>query len=525
MMASRFRSALLLLVVTLPLSAADSVYLVKGVTIHDGSGKAPIKGNLLIKGERIVGIGDVEGEKDAIVVDGSGLIAAPGFIDLHTHSDDAMTAKSTRANLNYLTQGVTTVITGNCGSGPTDVGAYFTTMDKGGIGSNVIHMAPHNSIRRKAMGNVNRAPNADELKKMEQLVDQAMKDGAWGMSTGLIYNPGTYSKTDELIALARVASQHGGIYVSHIRNEGTQVLEATEEILTIGREAKLPVHISHMKASGPKAWGLAADQVALVEKARKKGQIVTADQYPYIASSTSLSATVIPSRFREGTSKDFQERLNDPDQAKLIRKGISDTVEGRDGANRIRIASYKPNQKWAGKTLAEIAKDEKKDVVELVLEIEKNGGAGIVNFGMKEEDVRHIMKQDFVATASDGSARVPDGETMPHPRSYGTFPRKIALYAVTEKVISVEHAIRSCSGLPADILSFPERGYLKKGYYADIVILDLANFKDVATFDKPHQYSTGVKYLFVNGQLVIKDGKYTDALAGKVLRHKAPSKS
>ncbi len=444
---------------------------------------------------------------------------APGFIDLHTHSDYPLLRAATRANRNYLFQGVTTVVTGNCGAGPVDVAEYFAKLEKNGVGTNVIHQVPHNDIRQKAMGNANRAPTTAELKKMEDLVDQAMRDGAWGLSTGLIYTPGTYSKTDELIALAKVAAKHGGFYASHIRDEGSQVLEATAEAIHIGREAGLPVHISHMKASGKSVWGKSADQIALVEKARKAGQVVTADQYPYVASSTSLAATVIPARYREGSKEDFQARLDDPEVGPKIRKAIEAALTARDGGKTVRIASYKKNPAWHGKDLAAIAKLEGKPAVEIVLEIERNGGAGVVKFGMSEEDVRLIMKQPWVATASDGSSQVPTPDTVPHPRSYGCFPRKIGHYALVEKVLPLEQALRSASGLPADILKLPERGYLKAGWYADVVVFDPETFRDTATYDKPHQYAPGVKYLFVNGKLAIAEGKYTDALAGKVLRH------
>jgi N-acyl-D-aspartate/D-glutamate deacylase len=264
--------------------------------------------------------------------------------------------------------------------------------------------------------------------------------------------------------------------------------------------------------------------VALIEKARKAGQKVTADQYPYVASSTSLAATLIAPQFRAGERKAYLARLDDADQSPRVRKGIENRLEGRDGGSRIRIARYKPKPEWQGKDLAAIAKEENKDVVDIVLEIERNGGAQIVNFGMSEEDVRLLMRQPWVATASDGSAQELTAKTVPHPRSYGCFPRKIGYYALVEKVLPVERAVRSASGLPADILQFPERGYLKPGYFADVVVFDPEKYRDVATFDKPHQYATGVRYLFVNGQLAIEDGKYTEALAGKVLRHKDPAR-
>ncbi len=490
----------------------------RGATLHDGSGKPGQKGDLAIKGDRIVAVGAFKTAGKPQVIEADGLIVAPGFIDLHTHSDTALTQPATRSNLNYLLQGVTTVITGNCGSGPTDVAAYFKTLEKNGVGSNVIHQVPHNSIRQKVTGNTNRAPTAKELRQLEELVDQGMKDGAWGLSTGLIYNPGTYSKTDELIALAKIAARHGGFYASHIRDEGTGLLAAIEEALTIGRDAGLPVHISHMKASGRKSWGKAADAIALVAQARANGQQVTADQYPYPASSTSLSATVVPAVFREGSRKDFLARLDDAEQGPRVRKAIENSLAGHSDGQSLRIAQYGPKPAWQGKDIAAIAKQEKKSALDIVLEIERQGGAQIVNFGMSEEDVRLIMKQDFVATASDGGARVP-GDSVPHPRSYGTFPRKIGRFAIEEKTVPLEHAIRSASGLPADILRLPERGYLKAGYFADLVVFDPKTYRDPATYEKPHQYATGVRYLFVNGVAVVRDGKYTGALAGKVLRH------
>jgi N-acyl-D-aspartate/D-glutamate deacylase len=501
--------------------AVEADIVIRGATLYDGSGAAGVVGDLSVRGERIVAVGNFAVAGKPRILDGKGLVVAPGFIDLHTHSDTPLTKPATRANLNYLYQGVTTVVTGNCGSGPTDVAGYFKKMEAGKIGSNVIHQVPHNNVRDKVMKNANRAPTTAELHQMEQLVEQGMTDGAWGLSTGLIYNPGTYSKTDELIALAKVASRHGGFYASHIRDEGTGVLAAINEALTIGREAGLPVHISHLKASGRKAWGMAFDEIALIERARHDGQIVSADQYPYIASSTSLKATLIPTSFREGENKEYLARLNDPEQSARLRKIIERGLEGRKGGESIRIARYTPKPAWQGKNLAEIAESEKQSAADIALEIERHGGAQIVNFGMSEEDVRLIMRQPFVATASDGASMELSANTVPHPRSYGCFARKIGRYALEDKVITPEHAIRSASGLPADILKLPERGYLKAGYYADVVVFDPQSFRDKATFDKPHQYAAGVRYLFVNGKLAIEEGKYTDMLAGKVLRHKS----
>jgi N-acyl-D-aspartate/D-glutamate deacylase len=498
--------------------AVHADVLIRGATLYDGSGRPGAKGDLALRGKRIVAVGQFGVAGRPRLIDGSGLIVAPGFIDLHTHSDTALTLPATRANLCYLMQGVTTVVTGNCGAGPTDVAGYFKTLEAAGVGSNVIHQVPHNAVRQKVLGNANREPTAAELKRMEVLVEQGMDDGAWGLSTGLIYNPGTYARTDELIALARVAARHDGFYASHIREEGPGVLTAIEEALTIGREAHLPVHISHLKANGRKAWGKAADEIALIAQARAKGQVVTADQYPYRASSTSLAAILVPPQFRAGDRKEFLARLDDAEQGPRIRRAIEERLGGRKGGKALHIAAYAARPAWQGKDLDAIATQEKRSLVDLVVEIERGGGASVVHFGMSEEDVRLIMKQPFVATASDGSSQVPS-QTVPHPRSYGCFPRKIGRYAIADRVVSVEHAVRSASGLPADILRLTDRGYLKPGYYADVVVFDPERFRDVATFDQPHQYATGVRYLFVNGRLAIAEGKFTGVLAGKVLRH------
>lgn len=518
---TRVLAALTLMALAAPLPAAEpETHIVfRNATLYDGTGKPGVKGDLHIKGDKIVAIGAVGMVAGAKEIDATGLVVCPGFIDLHTHCDSGIITKTGRPNKNYVTQGVTTVVTGNCGFGPSDTGAYFKNIEAGGVGPNVIHQAPHNSIRERVMGNANRAPTAEELARMEGLVDKAMKDGAWGLATGLIYNPGTYAKTDEIIALAKVAGRHGGHYASHIRNEGTGLLDAIDEAIRIGQAAGCPVHISHIKASGRAAWGKSADAVALIEGARRKGLIVTADQYPYIASSTSLRATLVPSRYREGTQKDFVARLDHPKTGPQMKKDIGAALGSRAGGKTIQIARYSKKPKWQGKTILAIAEAEGKEPIDVVLEIERNGGASVVNFGMSEEDVRLYMKRPWVATASDGGVQTP-GDTVPHPRNYGTFPRKIGRYAIEDKIVSLEQAIRSSTGLPADILHLPSRGYLKPGYFADVVVFDPMTFRDTATFDKPHQYAAGVKWVFVNGRAEVAEGKFkAEVLGGRALRH------
>jgi N-acyl-D-aspartate/D-glutamate deacylase len=306
----------LLLLAAVPALAADDPInadiVLAGGTLVDGSGAETMVGDVAIRGGKIVAVGKFARGTVGEVIDCQGMIVCPGFIDLHNHSDRPIVDPQTRANTNYLTQGCTTVVTGNCGSGPVDVAKYFEKIDQAGAGTNIIHLLPQGSLRSQVFGSARRAPTSDELKKMQELADKAMLDGAYGMSTGLIYVPGTYCETDELVEIAKVVASHGGLYASHIRNEGTGLLDAVSEALEIGRRAGLPVHVSHFKASGREAWGSLRAAAELIEKARQQGQKATADQYPYVASSTSLEAMVIPSWAREGGSKQLIKRLDDP---------------------------------------------------------------------------------------------------------------------------------------------------------------------------------------------------------------------
>ena len=307
--------------------------------------------------------------------------------------------------------------------GPVDVAAYFKKLEKNTIGSNVIHQVPHNDVRRAVMQNANRMPTEEELRKMEELVDKGMRDGAWGLSTGLIYNPGTYAKSDEIIALAKAAAKHGGFYASYIRDEGAGVLVATDEAIRIGREAKLPVHISHMKVSNRKLWGKASDSIALIAQARKEGLMVTADQYPYTASSTSLSAAgPCRAQFREGTNNAYLARFDDAEQGPRLRKAIARAVEEHNGGESLHIARYTPKKEWQGKSLAAIAKAEKKPVVDIVVEIEKNGGAAVVSFSMHEDDAPYHENSRSLPRPATARSQDIKSDTVPHPRSYGWPP-------------------------------------------------------------------------------------------------------
>jgi len=493
--------------------------LLENGTIIDGTGGAPYEGSVAIADGRIVAVGTIEGKSAGQTIDCNGLVIAPGFIDLHNHSDNSILSPKNRSAVCYLTQGCTTLVTGNCGGGRADVGKYYDDLAAAGIGINIAHLLPQGEVRDNVMGKVRRAPTADELKQMQDLADAAMQQGAWGMSTGLQYVPGAFAKTDELIALAQVVGKRGGFYASHIRDEGNDLIESVEEALTIAREGNLPCHVSHFKASKKPNWGKVHAAAHLIEDARRGGLRITADQYPYTASSTSIMAFLLPDEEREGGEHATAKRLRDEEQVKRLRPIIAKSIDDR---GPIMVANSSKKPKWVGKMIADIAAEEKREPVEVALELlREDPDAAGVNFGMDEADVRYVMTLPWVATASDGSSKVDDG-SRPHPRSFGTFPRKIGRYAIQDKVIPFPAAIRSATGLPADILGMKDRGYLRENLAADIVVFDPKQLEDKATYEKPFETSTGVRWLLVNGKLAIADGKPQEVFAGRPLRRPAP---
>ncbi len=495
----------------------------------DGSGDASYVGDVAIRGERIVAVGKFEPGAIGRTIECTGLIIAPGFIDLHNHSDSSIEieddktgetkksrpifAEATRDAECYLRQGCTTLVTGNCGGGALPVGEFYETLKENPPGLNVAHLIPQGELREKVIGSTRRPPTAEELEEMKRLASQAMEQGAWGMTTGLQYVPSSFADSSEIAAIARVVGEHGGIYASHIRNEGDLLLEAIEEAIEIGRKGNLPVHISHFKSSQKPNWGKVRAGAALVETAQSQGLQVTADQYPYDASSTTITAMLLPDEEREGGTKALLERLNDPEQLPRIRKIIEESLADR---GPIMIARCPKYPDWVGKMILEVAAAENREPVDIALDILRTGEEQGVSFSMNEEDVRYVMTLPWVATASDGGVKVDDG-TRPHPRSFGTFPRKIGHFAIEEKVISPEKAVRSASGLPADILKLPARGYLKPGYFADVVVFAPESFRDHATYQEPFKQSTGVQWLFVNGQPAIEDGELGVKAAGRPL--------
>lgn len=502
----------------------DCDILIRHAKIIDGTGNSWYYGDVAVKNGKVLRTGTLPPNFSAAkTIDAKGLVVAPGFIDVHTHIEGDEFKTPTAESFIY--DGVTTVITGNCGSSNIDLGAYFKQLDSMKLSINVGSLIGHNDIRRTVMGSTDRAPSAVEQQQMEALVEKAMQDGAVGLSTGLIYLPGLYARTPEVVGMAKVSARHGGLYATHMRNEGDAVEAAIEEALTIGRQANIPVEISHFKIGGKQNWGRSKITLAMVEKARNEGLEVTIDQYPYTASSTSLR-TMLPDWVLSGGADSIRYRLQQP----AIRKNIAAEMTATYKRRKLKhldyavVASFKQDSTYNGKNIMEINKMKGRKStlameVQTVLDLSEQGNAGMVFHGMSEEDVKYIMKYPFNMFASDASIRE-FGVGVPHPRGYGTNSRVLGKYVREEKVIGLEEAIRRMTSLPAQKFSLKERGLLVPGYAADIVIFDPNTVKDLSTYSQPHQYATGFQYVLVNGQVTVENGRHIGTRGGVVLRHK-----
>nr|NIP60357.1 amidohydrolase family protein [Gemmatimonadota bacterium]NIR80776.1 amidohydrolase family protein [Gemmatimonadota bacterium]NIT90296.1 amidohydrolase family protein [Gemmatimonadota bacterium]NIU33376.1 amidohydrolase family protein [Gemmatimonadota bacterium]NIU37665.1 amidohydrolase family protein [Gemmatimonadota bacterium] len=383
---------------------------------------------------------------------------------------------------------------------------------------------PHGAVRREVLGMADRAPSPGELDRMRALVRRGMDEGAFGLSSGPFYAPGSYSDTEELVALAEVAAERGGVYTSHVRDESNYtigVVAALDEVIRIAREAELPGIHTHIKALGPPVWGFSLALVRRIERARDDGLEIYADQYPYPASATGLEAALLPRWAQAGGRDSLLARLDRPAELERIRAAMVENLARRGGADRIQFRRFEPDPSIEGETLAQIAEQRATTAIEAAIALFRQGSPGIVSFNMHEDDVRTLMDQPWTMTSSDGG--LPEWQVgVPHPRSYGAFPRKIRRYALEEGVVELEAAIRSMTSLPAAVFRIRDRGRIEAGSYADVVVFDLQRLRDVATFTEPHQLSRGMVHVFVNGEGVVRDGTFTDERAGRVLRRTPP---
>jgi len=524
---------------------------IDGATVVDGTGTAGARTDVGVRDDRIVAVGDLSREHAGRSLNASGKVLAPGFIDMHSHSDWRLW-ENRRAE-SKIRQGVTTEVVGNCGFSPAPVSPeflddlrgfalhvpagmdfgwrtfddYLSAFDSGGLALNVAHLVGHGTLRIAAMGFARRAPTTGELARMRSLLAAAMDDGAFGLSTGLIYAPGSWSDTAEIVEVAHAAARGRGFYASHMRGEGATLLQAVTEAITVGREANMPVQISHLKAAGRPNWGKVADALALIDAARAEGLDVLADAYPYIASSTSLR-TLLPDWALEGGVEAMLGRLNDSGGRERIREALVSTrgesMALRVGWENIMIVGTTARRDAEGRRLDEVAKARKIEPVDAIFELllDERGRVGVILFQMDEADLRRALAHPAVMVGSDGSSLAPTGPTAgtkPHPRSYGTFPRVLGEYAREQRTVSLPHAIHKMTGLPARRLGLPDRGTIRVGARADLVVFDARRVTDVATFEDPHRYPVGIEHVLVNGRFVIKDGEHTGSLPGRVLRH------
>lgn len=500
--------------------------LIRGGTVVDGTGAPSFTADVALAGDRIARVSRTPLDPSLArrVIDAGGLVVAPGFIDLHAHLEPLLQMPDAQS---HVRQGVTLALGGPDGGGPWPFGAYLDSASRAKLGMNVAFLAGHNTIRRAVMGTANRAPTSAELAQMQSMIATAMGEGAFGLSTGLRYIPGFYSKTDEVVALSRVAADSGGIYTSHLREEGLGLFEGVAEALEIGRQAHIPIVLTHHKAIGQQMWGRSVVTLAMVDSARRAGTDVMLDQYPYDASYTGLDVLVPPWALAGGDTA-LKRRLADPALRDSIARGVVDLLQNDRGGGdlkRVQFSRVAWDPTLNGKTLYDWAvrrgiTPTLQNAAPLVLEGVLNGGAGMVYHVMDEGDVRRIMAHPQTMIASDGRLTRP-GDGVPHPRNYGTFPRVLGHYVRDEGVLTLEAAVRKMTAMPAARLGLRDHGCLREGCVADVTIFDPRTVRDVGTFEDPHHYAEGIPYVIVNGVPVVDGGRFGDARPGRVIRRPA----
>jgi N-acyl-D-aspartate/D-glutamate deacylase len=494
--------------------------LIRNARVLDGSGNPWFRADVALRGDRIAAVGHLGPARAARVIDAQGLYVAPGFIDAHSHAGGGLASVELHHAQPLLAQGVTTVFINPDGGGPTDLARQRQQLEQVGIGINAAQLVPHGSVRGAVIGNSDRHATAAELSRMEALVRTGMREGAWGLSSGTFYVPGKFAPNSEIVALGRVVAEFGGAYSSHIRDESDYdigLLASVDEVIQVAREAGIPGVVTHVKALGPPVWGFSQAIVHRIERARAAGVEVYADQYPYIASATGLSGALLPPWSQSGGNDSLRIRLADAATRARIREEVAENLARRGGEGRIQFRRFAPEPAIEGRTLAEVAGARGRDPVDEAIALIELGGPSIISFNMNEDDVRTLMVQPWTMTASDGDL-VAMGEGVPHPRSYGTFTRKIQHYVVEEGVVDLAFAVRSMTSLPARVFRMPDRGVVAPGAYADLVVFDLARVRELGTFADPHHLAEGMVHVFVNGEAAVSEGRFTGALAGRVLR-------
>jgi dihydroorotase/N-acyl-D-amino-acid deacylase len=517
-----FARTLLAVVLTAStLFAADYDLLIRNARIVDGTGASWYRGDLAVRGDKIVALDHHIDGTAAKTIDAHDNVLAPGFIDLHTHARRGIFDVPTADN--YIRQGVTTLFEGPDGSSPIPIREFFDRLEKMHTAPNMASFVGQGSVREKVIGTVDRKATPDEIEKMKAIVREEMRDGAFGLSTGLFYVPGTFTPTEEVIELARVAGEMGGIHISHQRDETAKIRESIRETIRIGEEGHLPTQATHMKVLGAPNWGASVDTLRLVDEARARGVDVTMDQYPYTASSTSLTAALFPAWALEGNREDLLKRLDDPAMHGRIRETVVDRIKHERGGGdprNIQVASTDFDPSLAGKNLAEITTPNPtiENAADMAIDLVKRGRVQAIFHAMSEDDVVRILRHPSTMIASDGEVPI-FGKSSPHPRSYGTFVRVLGVYVREKKILTLEDAVRKMTSLPAARVGLHDRGLLRPGMIADLVIFDPATVADKATYKNPHQNAVGVSHVIVNGVLVVEDGKVTGMRPGRVLRH------
>ena len=518
----QFLNFFILLLVTSSCAKIEFDLLILNGTIIDGSGDASYQSDLAIKDDRIVKIGNLSSYDAKIIINAVNLIVAPGFIDSHTHAIrgifDVPTAESS------LLQGVTTLTDGNDGTSPYPINDHYAEIEALKISPNWAVFVGQGTLRQEVMGLEDRNPTGEELDQMKSMIADAMEDGALGISTGLFYVPGSFSSTQEIIELSKVAGGYGGIYISHMREEAADILKSINETINIGIEADIPVQITHHKIIGKANWGLAKNTLKLIDEAINRGVNVSIDQYPYTASQTSIRA-LIPQWAQAGGRKELLKRIDDPKSRKLLIDGIIERIlfdRGGGHPKNVFISKSSWDTSMEGKNLADLCNERGLEPTPynaaiVVFDIIKGGGASAVYHAINSDDVDLIMQHPMTSIASDGPLTVYNVGS-PHPRTYGTFARVLGTYVRERNIISLEEAIRKMTSLPAKILSIDRRGLIKEGYYADITIFDKNVIADKSTFEDPHQYAVGVNSVIVNGIIVVENGMHNGNRPGKVLR-------